>query len=98
VSLDAVVLGLQACCAESSRAWTVVETLARMDALAGRPVFSELAQQQLDQTELPDLAAQFSALGITIGEEDAVLDPGSPLAAVRDAIMTPVVPAAAAPR
>jgi hypothetical protein len=90
VSLDTVVAGLQACCAESVRTWTAVDVLARMDALAGRPVFSELAQRHLDEASFPDVDATFAALGVTPAGDDAVIDPTSPLAFVRDAIMAPL--------
>jgi predicted metalloprotease with PDZ domain len=90
ISLDHVVLGLQACCAQQSRTWSSTEMLAQMDTLAGRPVFTELAQRHLDQADFPDVAATFAELGISIGADDAVLDPASTLAGVRTGIMAPV--------
>ena len=85
-SLDDVMAGLSSCCARGDRPQRAEDVLARMDELAGTPVFSELAARWVHGPELPELGPLYAQLGLH-GEEGRVQDPSAEHAWIRTAIM-----------
>lgn len=86
-SLDDAVRAVHACCGDRARVFAGAEVLARMDALADRPVVSELARA-IAGTEFPSLDALYERLGLRVVGDRVELAP-APDAALRDAIMAP---------
>jgi hypothetical protein len=85
-SLDDVMAGLSSCCARGDRPQRAEDVLARMDELAGAPVFSELAARWVHGPALPELGPLFAQLGLD-GEDGRVHDPSAEHARIRAAIM-----------
>jgi hypothetical protein len=94
-SLDDVMAGLASCCARRDRPQRAESVLARMDELAGTPVFSELAARWVHGPELPQLGPLYAQLGLHV-EDGRVQNPGAEHAWIRAAIMS-VRPAAESP-
>ena len=85
-TLDDVITGLHACCARQPRPLPAQLVLARMDELAGKPVFSQLAARWVDGPKLPDLDDLYARLGVRV-EQGTVQLQKAPQAWIRDAIM-----------
>ena len=83
--LASVLAELRACCARSARFWSADEVVARLDALAGAPVFAESAARWLAVATFPDLGDAYRELGLdpTTGAPDSAPEN----AALRNAIM-----------
>jgi hypothetical protein len=88
-SLADVLARLTADPSEVLRYYRGADLLARMDALAGEPVFTEIAKRYLDAPKFPDLDALYPQLGVVVHGGQVHLVPKAPLSWVRDAIMTP---------
>jgi len=86
-SLDSVLTQIHECCSRSPRPWPARELLARMDQLAGTPVFSELAERYVYRPGFPDLGTVLKELGVTLADAGVELDASAPGAAMRTAIM-----------
>jgi hypothetical protein len=86
-SLDDVVAGIHACCSRNGRPWSAREVLARMDELAGVPVFGELAERYVYRKGFPDIAPVLRELGVTVDAAGVRLDAAAPGAGMRAAIM-----------
>lgn len=96
-SLDAVLGRLSRCCLPSAREWTTAGLFARLDALAGRPVFAGTHDRWLETTAYPDYAETLRLLGVRGDGRGVTLDDRAPLAAIRRAIMQRRAPARAQP-
>ncbi len=86
-SLDRVLAGLARCCARDERVRSAEETLARMDAILGRPFFAPRAARALERVDFPDVSPVYRALGLWARDDRLALDPASEVAALRDAIV-----------
>ncbi len=91
--LDEVIAELTRCCSRAARPWTAAETIARLDAIAGTPVFSALEARHIANAPFPELSSLYAELGI--GRDGRALGP-APLSWVRDAIMRAPTPDPAA--
>lgn len=89
-TLDSVLTQIHECCSRSARPWPARELLARMDELAGAPVFSELAERNVYRPGFPDVTPVLKELGVMVSEAGVQLDASAPAAAMRAAIMLPV--------
>ena len=88
-SLDTVLARFAVCCLPSSDTWTAPEFLAKLDELAGDPVFVPLYRQIADTPGFPDTRPTLEKLGIlTVGDAVRLRD-GTVLDDVRRAIMAP---------
>jgi hypothetical protein len=83
-SLEDVLLTLQSA-SDYDRTWQPDELLARLDELAGSPVFTTLARSCLAQP-FPDIEPTFAALGVRQVAGRTALDDGAPLAGLRRAM------------
>jgi hypothetical protein len=81
-SLPGVLLALRDS-ADYGRTWQAAALLARLDQLAGQPVFAPLASACLTRT-FPDVEPTLAALGIREGE----LEPEAPLASIRQQLVS----------
>jgi hypothetical protein len=97
-SLDALLGRLAACCLPSAQAWTTEQLFARLDALAGRRVFTGVHDGWLDRRDYPDPQAVLHQLGVVGDGRSVRLDDRAPLAAMRRAIMARRAAEGAAPR
>jgi hypothetical protein len=86
-TLDDVIAGLHDCCARSPRPLPAQTVLAKLDELAGAPVFSKLAARWVDGPQFPDLDELYRKLGVHV-EQDKVVFQKAEMAWVRDAIMS----------
>ncbi len=86
-SLDAVMAELAECCSAASRPWSARRVVARMDRIAGEPVFERLVARWVRGPRLPDLGPLYEELGVVVDEHGAVQLRPAPAAALRDAIM-----------
>jgi hypothetical protein len=86
--LDDAMRELRRCCAEADRRVDAAELLAHLDAWHGRPLFSELADRQLDAPKFPDMRKALERLGITVHAGRVILDDAHPAAPIRRGIMT----------
>ncbi len=87
VSLFDVLAQLSAEPKEILRYYRAVDLLARMDAIAGVPVFSETAARYLNAPKFPDLDELYPALGLVPEGAGLRVLAQAPLAWARDAIM-----------
>jgi len=85
-SLDAAMRHLLHCCAASPRMWSAADALRELDAWAGGPVFTELAQSWLPRAEFPELQALYRKLGLDVIDGEVKIRQSAPAAAVRRAI------------
>jgi hypothetical protein len=87
-SLDDVIAALHGCCSQNGRPWTAREVLARMDELAGVPVFGPLAERYVYRKGFPDIAPVLKDLGVSVDGAGVRLDAAAPGAGIRAGIMT----------
>lgn len=85
-SLDDVMGALHACCAQASRQYTAAEVVARMDRIAGTPIFSALVERWVKGPLLPDLEALYADLGVEVIDGRVRLDAAAKDAWIADAI------------
>lgn len=86
LTLDDMMDRLQACCLPSSRVWTGPELFARLDALAGYPVFMPLYRRYADTAGFPDTRPLFERLGLQVANDTLQMHGGSELQQIRIAI------------
>jgi hypothetical protein len=87
-SLDTALSRLQQCCLAPDQGWQAGTLFARLDALTGSSVFSELLAEQ-NASRFPDLSEAYALLGLRLsdgGETLELIDQGAQVGD-RDAIM-----------
>ncbi|HMI92378.1 MAG TPA: hypothetical protein VK509_13475, partial [Polyangiales bacterium] len=87
-SLDDVMAGLSSCCARGERPQPAEAVLARMDELAGTPVFSELAERWVHGPKLPELGPLYTQLGLRVAKGKVEESASAEHAWIRAAIMS----------
>lgn len=88
-SLDTALAGLARCCLGGDVQWRARDLLARMDAITGTHVFTELHDQQIDAAAFPDLRELYDALGFTVRDGELQYTEGAPHQRLRETIMRP---------
>jgi hypothetical protein len=88
-TLDDVIRGLHACCAREARPTPARQVIARMDQIAGVPVFSELMQRWVLGPHLPELSALYTRLGLLPGPDGVRITGQAAESWIRAAIMAP---------
>jgi len=79
---------IRRCCLDENYRWRADELVAKLDALSGSHVFSELIEEQLESRPFPDYDAMYEKLGIQmLGGHPIFVD--GPAAQYRNAIMAP---------
>lgn len=96
-SLDDVMAELAACCSHDTHPVPAREVIARMDRIAGVPVFGELMQRWVLGQELPELAALYDQLGLLRGTDGVRIAKRAKDAWIRSAIMAKAPAPAAEP-
>lgn len=86
-SLDALLGELARCCLPSNRAWTVPELFARLDALAGIPLFTGRHERWQQTSAFPSYGPVLEQLGVKGNGLGVRLAPHAPARTIRDAIM-----------
>jgi hypothetical protein len=86
-SLDTVLGRLRDCCLPSPDVWTAAELFARLDAISGTRIFSELHAELRARPGMPDLSGLYRDLGLVGAGSALRLDDDARLAALRAAIM-----------
>ena len=90
LSLDDAMAELRRCCGDASNKWSAAELLQRLDAWYGKPLFSEIATDNLGKIVFPDVEGAMERLGVSVGYDgEASLDDEHPAAAIRRGIMAP---------
>lgn len=89
VALDTVLERLGRCCLVPTREWTADELLAKMDELAGRPVFRRLARRVLRSAAFPRVANVYDLLRLRRTDDGIELAEGSAVSSLRESIMAP---------
>ena len=90
--LDDVLGQLQACCLPSDVAWSGPTFFARLDALAGEPVFMPLYRRHADTVGFPDTGELFDRLGLVVDGETVTMRADAELAHIRDTMTRPPRP------
>jgi predicted metalloprotease with PDZ domain len=85
-SLDWALERLQECCLPSSRSWTGVELLQKLDSLVGEPVFMPLYRRYGDAPGFPPFDDTLEELGVMIDRGRVSLDDSAELAPLRHAM------------
>ena len=93
-SLDSVLERFQACCLPSPDAWSGPEFFAKLDALAGEPVFMPLYRRYADTAGFPDTSEAFDRLGLSVDDGVVSIRRKAELQAVRQAIVRTSTPTA----
>jgi hypothetical protein len=88
LTLDDVMRELAACCAREPRPTPAREVIARMDRIAGLPVFSELLQKWVLGPRPPDLNELYGRLGLLPGPDGVRISGRGEEAWIRAAIMS----------
>lgn len=88
-SLDTALAGIAQCCMGGDSQWRARDLLARMDAITGTSVFTELHDQQIASAEFPDLGEVYEALGFEVRDKELQFADGAPHEALRLEIMRP---------
>lgn len=89
-SLDTALAQLARCCAGEQRRWSADEVIARIDALTGSTVLSEIVRRQFGAEGFPDYEALFARAGVDSTPAGVNYDASAPWAAAREAVMRPV--------
>jgi hypothetical protein len=91
-SLDTALARLRDCCLAPDQAWDASTVFAKLDALTGTTVFSELITEQ-NASRFPDLAEAYAALGVRVSADGTAVElVDAPQARDREAIMRRVAP------
>jgi hypothetical protein len=93
-SLDTVLEHFQSCCLPSQDAWSGPEFLAKLDSLAGEPVFMPLYRRYADTAGFPDTTGLFERLGLSVHDGVVSVRRKAELEAVREAIVASSAPIA----
>lgn len=88
-SLDTALAGLAECCLSGERRWSADEVIARLDALTGSTVFSDVAREQFASAGFPDFKRTLVRAGVTVSGGEVVLNPSAPGAPFRELLMRP---------
>jgi len=88
-SLDTLLRDLRECCLDGREAWQATRLFAKLDALSGTTVFSELYGQHIASTRFPELVDTYRRLGLGLNASGETIEllPDAPRVADRDAIM-----------
>lgn len=86
-SLDSALAGIAQCCMTLDGEWRARDLLARMDAITGTRVFTELHDQQIPSPEFPDLRELYDGLGFVVREGELQFTESAPHVTLREAIM-----------
>ena len=89
-SLDTALAQLARCCAGEQRRWSADEIIARIDALTGSTVLSEIVRRQFGAEGFPDYDALFARAGVGTTPTGMNYDAAAPWAAEREAVMRPL--------
>jgi hypothetical protein len=88
LDVDEALRRFRDCCLAPAREWSPREFVAKLDALLGTDVFVRRWREADAQTEFPDLAALYAALGIVVDADGKLrFDDAAPAAPVRREIM-----------
>ena len=87
-TLDDVIAEVHDCCSRSPKPWSARDLLVRMDAIAGTPVFTELAERYVFKPGFPDVEPVLEQLGVAVHDKQVKLDASAPAANLRTAIMS----------
>lgn len=93
-TLDDLLAGFQACCLPSPDIWTGPEFLAKLDEIAGTPVFMPLYRRYADTAGFPDTSAVFQRLGLKVEDDEVSFLRHAELKQIREAITQMHVPVA----
>jgi hypothetical protein len=93
-SLDTALVEFKRCCLPADRYWSAAELLAKLEAITGTKIFTEIAAQVVDSREFPDVSGAFRELGLYIEDGALHFDDDAAHAALRDVIMAPRAAAA----
>ena len=88
-SLDTLLGKLTRCCLPAQDSWTRAQLFTRLDALAGRKVFTGVHEVWEQTSAYPDYQSVLQQLGVVGNGRGVQLNDSAPLAAVRRAIMQP---------
>ena len=88
-SLDTALEQLSRCCASEQRRWSAQEIIARLDAVTGTTVFSDVTRDQFDAAGFPDYDALLARAGVKIEGVRVQFDATAPWARAREALMQP---------
>jgi predicted metalloprotease with PDZ domain len=88
-SLDTALEQLSRCCASEQRRWSAQEIIARLDAVTGTTVFSEVTRDQFDAAGFPDYDALLARAGVKVEGVRVQFDAAAPWAREREALMHP---------
>jgi hypothetical protein len=86
MTLDDVMGRLQDCCLPSDRTWSGPELFAKLDELAGTPVFMPLYRRYADTAGFPDTRPLFERLGFVVSDDNLRVKRGGELQHIRTAI------------
>jgi len=87
MTLDDVMGRLQDCCLPSDRTWSGPELFAKLDELAGTPVFVPLYRRYADTAGFPDTRPLFERLGFVVSDDSLRVKRGGELQHIRTAII-----------
>lgn len=97
LGLDDAMRHLRECCGDATFQYDAQALLERLDRWYGQPLFTTIARRHLASREFPDIEELYGRLGLAQWGGAIVIDPSSPGAAARAAIMAPRPAAASAP-
>jgi hypothetical protein len=86
MTLDDVMGRLKDCCLPSDRTWSGPELFAKLDELAGTPVFMPLYRRYADTAGFPDTRPLFGRLGFVVSDDSLRVKRGGELQHIRTAI------------
>ncbi len=88
-SLDDAIEHLRTCCGDADERWDAQALLEELDRWYGEPIFTQIADEQLDSRDFPPVDEAMARLGISVGVGELVFDDDHPNAEIRRAIMAP---------
>jgi predicted metalloprotease with PDZ domain len=88
LGFDDAMIELRRCCGDGPRRGAQ-DLLAHLDQWYGKPIFTEIARQHLDEHTFPPVEEAFDYLGVRFFADRAELEDSAPLAAYRKQIMAP---------
>jgi hypothetical protein len=88
-SLDTALERLARCCASPPRRWSAQEIVARLDEATGSTVFRDLVRIPSENAGFPDFETVLTRAGVSFDGTQVRFDASAPLAAERDALMSP---------
>lgn len=88
-SLDEALSRFRDCCLPSSRTWTSLEFMQKLDELMETDIFVKLHNRYIDSDEFPDVHSVYNALGLVVDGNRIRLNDAAAASDVRDNIMQP---------